>query len=372
MTFIYRQLISSQKSFDPIVTCSDRLENLDKFPFSEINIKKRNFLRFKKSRYYTKIFGPLKLLAVNPKLSPQQLKHFGNIYKKNNIRLIHSHFGPSGIEILPLAKRMNLPLVVTFHGYDASLLLQNKVYVRNLQGLFNYARIITVSDNMKNDLIKISESSAKFDVIRCGIPVELFKFKERLPLQNKIANGDTIIFLQISNFVEVKGHKYTVQAFRKFLNHYKNARLILAGDGETKISVQDSCRQLGIIDKVIFPGVINEREVNNLMLEADVFLQHSVTLPNGVKEGLPTVLMEAMATGLPVISTFHSAIPELIDNGVNGFLVKERDVEQYSSTMFKLKNLPPNIGLNARKKVVQKFNLDVETEKLFNIYDDMI
>jgi glycosyltransferase involved in cell wall biosynthesis len=267
---------------------------------------------------------------------------------------------------------MKLPLVVTFHGYDASLLLQNKVYVRNLKELFKYAHIITVSDNMKNDLIKLSDSADRFNVVRCGIPVDLFEYKERLPLPEKFAGGEEIIFLQVSNFVEVKGHKYTLEAFRNFLNHYDNAKLILAGEGETKKSIQSLCRQLGIIEKVAFPGVVNEQEVTKLLLEADVFLHHSVSLPNGVKEGLPTVLMEAMATGLPVISTIHSAIPELIENGVDGFLVNERDIEEYSKTILNLKNVANSIGMMARKKVERNFNLDIESKKLLDIYSNLV
>ncbi len=136
--------------------------------------------------------------------------------------------------------------------------------------------------------------------------------------------------------------------------------------------MQNLCRNLGIDKYVQFVGLVNEKGVKELFREADVFLHHSVTSEEGDKEGIPTVIMEAMATGLPVISTYHSGIPELITNDVNGLLVKEKDVESYSDTLLKLENCPENIGKNARKKVVEEFNLEIETQKLFRIYDRLI
>jgi len=92
----------------------------------------------------------------------------------------------------------------------------------------------------------------------------------------------------------------------------------------------------------------------------------------GDKEGVPTFLMESMAKGLSVISAYHSALPELINNGSNGFLVKERDVSSYTEAMLNLKNVTNEIGLNAYEKVAEDFNLNIETQKLFGIYDRLI
>ena len=372
MTFIYRQLKIVEKQFPTIVTCSDRLENLNKFPFPAVYFKNRNFLRLKKSKYYRKLFGDLNLLACNPKLSLQQKNFLKKIYNEKGIRLIHSHFGPSGLEILPLTKQLRIPLVVTFHGYDASILLNNELYIKNLKKLFSYAHIVTVSYQMKKELKNIVTNNDNFSVIRCGIPVDLFSFVKREDLSRKFYRNESITFLQISNFVEVKGHKFTVEAFRKFLDFYKNAKLVLAGDGNTKESINNLCAALGIQDKVFFPGLVNEKEVKKLLEEADVFLHHSVGLQNGVKEGLPTVIMEAMATGLPVISSYHSAIPELIEDGINGFLVEERNIDQYYKAMLNLKNTPATMGISARKQIIENFNLEHESKKLMNLYYSLV
>jgi len=372
MTFVYRQIKSAETFYEPFVICSDRLENTDKFPFQRIYLKRRNFIRIKKSRPFAKIYGPHTLLSVKPKLSSSQINYFIDTLIQNKARIIHAHFGPSGIEVVRLAKELKIPLIVTFHGYDASLLLMMKKYVKNIQEVFNYAHIVTISYSMKKDLIKYGANEKKTTVIRCGIPVNQFEYIERESIKEKFSGNKFITFLQVSNFVEVKGHWYTIQAFKNFNERYENSKLILAGGGETKKNIEKLCKQLGISDKVEFPGIITEGQVFDLMKKSDVFLHHSIKLDNGIKEGLPTVVMEAMATGLPVVSTYHSAIPELITHSKDGFLVNERDVKGYTEALFDLKNCTSQIGLNARKKIQEKFNLSTEMERLFNLYNRLM
>jgi len=372
MTFIYRQLKCAEKKYDPLVICSDRDENRDKFPFDKFFFKRRNFIHIRKSRYYNKIFGSHSLLSINPRISSAQSKYFLEVINNHKVKMIHAHFGPSGLEIVNLAKMCRIPLLVTFHGYDASFLLTKKKYINNLQKLFNYASVISVSNIMKEELIKCGARNEKSYVIKCGIPVDFFEYNHRIPVRSKIILKEEIKFLQVSSFVEKKGHKYTILAFQKFLEHYPNAKLILAGEGILRPSIQNLCQNLGLNKHVQFVGLVDEKRVKELFREADVFLHHSVTSEVGDKEGIPTVIMEAMATGLPAISTYHSGIPELITNNINGFLVKERDVDSYTNALLKLENCPEDIGENARKKVVEDFNLEIETEKLFGIYNGLI
>lgn len=372
MTFVYRQLKSAEKNFEPHVLCSDVLNNRTRFPFESIHFKSRNFVRIKKSRYFSKIYGWDKLHSINPRLSFQQKLFFKNILLKKNIKLIHAHFGPGGIEILETAKKLNIPLLLTFHGYDASFLLQNANYRKNIQRVLEYANIITVSEKMKERIILAGAKVDSVSVIRCGIPVDKFKLIQRESLNYKFKNKKFLSFLQVSNFVEKKGHKYTLLAYKNFLSYYSNSNLILGGDGPLRNEIQKFCIELGIENNVKFIGLVDENSVLNLMNKADVFLHHSVTSENGDQEGIPTVIMEAMATGLPVISTNHSGIPELIDNNFNGFLVNEKDVKSYTDVLLNLQNVPSDIGIKAREKIVEDFNLSIETEKLFALYKDLI
>ena len=202
--------------------------------------------------------------------------------------------------------------------------------------------------------------------------MEKFEFVNKAPLKNKFNQRKEILFLQVANFVEVKGHKYTIEAFSRFNKIYPASRLILAGDGPLRGAMIQLSKELDIENLVEFPGVVDEDTVLNMMEKADVFLYHSLQLSNGVKEGLPTALMEAMARGLTVISSKHSAIPELIIDGVNGFLVSERDVTSYFNTMLKLKESNQEIRFNARETILKNFSLSITRDKLTKIYFQMI
>ena len=372
MTFIYRQLKGIEQYYSPIVFCSDLKENLDRFPYGKIYHKQRNFIHFKKSRYYKKIFGNHTLLNTNPHLSLNQKRYFSRLIDENNLKLIHAHFGPSGLEIVDLAKQKELPLIVTFHGYDASVLLTMRKYADNIKKVFAYAHIITVSEVMKEELVKQGANSNNISVIRCGIPVESFTYTKRKPLSEKKKANELISFLQVSSFVEKKGHDYTVRAFHDFLEYYPNARLVLAGDGYLKTNIQILCERLGIPDKVKFLGNVDYRQIPELMESADVFLHHSVTSKTGDKEGIPTVIMEAMASGLPVISTFHSGIPELIDDGINGLLVSEYEVSKYSKKIRDILKDDGRLGQRARDKVDKDFNLIKQNKRLVDYYSHVV
>ena len=367
MTFIYRQILGVQKSVKPLVFVSNKIENLYMFPVESINFKSRNLLRIKTSRVFNKIYGPHKLLSRKPKISYHQKKYFTKIISNNDVKLIHAHFGPSGIEILPIAKDLNIPLVVSFHGYDGSILLKYEGYKQKLKRLFEYSHVIVPSHYMLNELNERVGNLINYSIVNYGIPLDDFRYVKRASVKGKVDRGEKLTFLQVSNFVEKKGHFYTLSAFKELLNFYPNVQLILAGDGYLKGKIQELVNNLGLNKKVIFPGAVNHKQVSNFMSKADVFLHHSVTSTQGDKEGIPNVIMEAMATGLPCISTLHAGIPELIRDGVNGFLVEEKDINGYVQKMITLLSSSGNFASEARNTVESDFNLDLQNEKLIKI-----
>jgi len=372
MTFIYRQLKEAEKKYYPLVICSDKAENRDKFPFEKLFLKRRNFIRAKKSRFYNKLFGSHTLLSINPKISSGQSKYFRQILQKNDVKLIHAHFGPSGIEILPIAKELNIPLIVSFHGYDGSILLNYKDYKQKLKRIFEYSHVIVPSQYMLNELNERVGNLVNYSIVNYGIPLENFSYVKRASVINKVDKDEKLTFLQVSNFVEKKGHFYTVSAFKELLNFYPNAQLVLAGDGYLRKEIQELVNNLGLNNKVIFPGAVDHKQVSKFMSKADVFLHHSVTSTQGDKEGIPNVIMEAMATGLPCISTIHAGIPELIKDGINGFLVEERNVESYVQKMIMLVSSSSNFSFEARDTIESDFNLELQSEKLTKIYNSLL
>ncbi|MCK5368125.1 MAG: glycosyltransferase family 4 protein, partial [Cyclobacteriaceae bacterium] len=307
-----------------------------------------------------------------PKISYHQKKYFTKTISNNDVKLIHAHFGPSGIEILRIAKHLKIPLIVSFHGYDGSILLKFEDYKQKLKRLFGYSHVIVPSHYMLNELNERVGNLVNYSIVNYGIPLDDFRYVKRASVKNKIDRDEKLTFLQVSNFVEKKGHFYTVSAFKELLNSYPNSQLVLAGDGDLIGEIQELVNNLGLKNKVIFSGAVNHKQVSEFMRKADVFLHHSVTSTTGDKEGIPNVIMEAMATGLPCISTVHAGIPELIKDQINGLLVKEKDISGYVQKMKELLEKENDYALQARKTVENHFNLEIQTQKLSAIYDRLL
>lgn len=364
-TFVYRQLEGVSSRFCPIVLTAN-VSNLDLFPTDKLYARGKNF--------FDKVITRLTRVATGrySTVTRAQRLYWKTTAASHDTKLIHAHFGHFALDVLPVARSLGIPLLVTFHGFDASSLLSDKNYTRELPGLFEYASVITVSENMAKRLEPFGLDRSKLDVHYIGVPVDNFKYTGRAPVASKMAAGETVEFLQVSNFVEKKGHRYTIEAFARLIENYPGARLTLAGDGPLRPRIESRCAELGIGEKVKFVGRVTSIEVASLMRGADVFVHHSVTGADGDMEGLPTVLMEAMSTGLLAISTNHSGIPELIDNGKDGYLVDEGDVDAYARVLADLVNSDAEMGKRARLKIEEKFNMATQNKRLGDIYQKVI
>jgi len=358
-TFVYRQLKGVAPEFKPAVICKFR-NNEDIYPYEEV-IHRNDPLESSLFQFLRVIKG------YNDSASIFNYIFWKNVLKKKKCRMIHAHFGPNGITIAPLAEALGIPLIVTFHGYCISKLTRNKSYLAKLKKLFNKAAlIITASEKFRKDAVELGCPLEKTVTHYIGVPVEQFKFRERVLSPNM-----PVIFLQVSNFVEKKGHVYTLQAFKKVLDANYNCRLRFVGDGETKANCKRLCGELGIADYVEFLGSRPMNEIPQIMDEADVFVHHSVTASDGNTEATTLTIAEAMSSGMPVLSTWHGGIPEEVEDGKSGFLVEERDVDAYAAKWIELLSNPSLItemGIFNRKRTEENFNLVKQNKKLKEIY----
>jgi glycosyltransferase involved in cell wall biosynthesis len=360
-TFVHRQLAGVSDEFSPVVLASET-SNLDLFPTARVFARSKGLA----GKAATRIFRALRRrYAV---VTPSQHRYWRKVLEEERARLVHAHFGHFGLDVLPAARSLGIPLLVTFHGFDASSLLRDRRYTRQLRDLFAYAHSVTVSKNMAERLSAFGLREGRFTVHYIGVPVGEFEFVERASAAEKIARGEPLTFLQVSNFVEKKGHRYTVEAFARYLRERPNDRLVLAGEGPLRARVEELCVSNGIAGRVRFAGRVVRGEVGELMRGADVFVHHSVTGSDGDMEGIPTVIMEAMSTGLPVVTTKHSGIPELVEHGREGFLVDERDVDGYERALLSLRGADPAMGRRARKKIEERFNMAIQNAELKRIY----
>ena len=300
----------------------------------------------------------LEMLIRNKTFGAVQARELRRRLKKHNISTILANFGPSGVALLPVVRNTDIKLVVHFHGYDAH---KHQILSEFREDYINLGRvchkIIVVSDKMKNALIKIGIPRSKIALLCYGVDPLLF-----LPKSNS-SNEQT--FFSVGRFVDKKAPYLTLLAFAQVLNEYPKCKLVLAGNGELLEATRNMAIALGMQKSVEFPGVLQPQQIASHMRKALCYVQHSLVPevgPNrGDSEGTPVAILEALMTGIPVISTRHAGITDVVVEGKSGYLVKERDVKGMAKAMKLLCAQPEKakeMGLYARKDAMEKYTLD--------------
>jgi glycosyltransferase involved in cell wall biosynthesis len=247
-------------------------------------------------------------------------------------------------------------------------MLHKKSYVKRLREIMsrpNYSSIF-VADSLRKNLKKYHINTDPSMILHSGIDLTRFKI-EHTSYPNK-----PFTFLQVSSLKEKKGHTYTLQAFAKFLHAQssKDYLLKLTGDGKEQEVLEQLVKELHIQDYVEFVGFVSPTQAKVLLEEADIFVHHSITPTDGDEEGIPNALMEAMAMELPVISTYHAGISELVTDGIHGYLVKEKDIATYAQRMHDIltwEKLPIS-----RSWIAEEFEIKYHIKKLEDFYTLMV
>jgi glycosyltransferase involved in cell wall biosynthesis len=235
--------------------------------------------------------------------------------------------------------------------------------------LFLEADVLTVPDqSMKDLLVKCHCPENKIIVHHSGIDLNKFKFRFRTPP----GPGEPLVMLCVGRLVEKKGIQYLIRAFSQVIHHFPDIRLRIIGDGPLKAVLAQLIRRLGLTHAVTLTGAKTHDDVAKEMDRAHLFCLPSITDRHGNREGIPNVLKEAMACGLPVISTYHGGIPELVEDGVNGYLVPEKDEEHLTAALIKAIETPETwakLAESARNTVERSFDVKKQIDELEVIYD---
>lgn len=299
--------------------------------------------------------------------------------------LIHAHFGLDGVLALPLAKKLNLPLIVTFHGYYATADLDltekktwydysldylkrrgqffRELYLRKRDRLFQEADcFIAVSEFIRAKLIEKGCPSAKIKVHYIGIDIDKFT------PNNTIKREPVVLF--VGRLVEKKGCEYLIRAMAEVQAKIPDVELVIIGDGVLRSHLENLAATS--LKRYRFLGVQPPEIVKEWMSKSLLLCAPSLTTPQGESEGLPIVILEAMAMGLPVVSSVHAGIPEAIIHEETGFLTAEKDwgaIAKYILTLLENENLRNHFTIAGRKRIEQKFNLKQNTAQLEEIYN---
>lgn len=290
---------------------------------------------------------------------------------KQSYDIVHCHFGYNGLKGQALRDIGVLKgkLIVTFHGVSISKDLQEKgehIYNR----LFEKGDLfLPISEHWKHKLIKLGCEPERIIVHRMGIDCNNFSFIPRQPSPDEITR-----LVSISRLVEKKGIEYGIRAVAKLAKTKPNIEYNIVGDGSLKLELQALIEELDVSTQVKLLGWKQKTEVINILNNSDILLAPSITARDGDREGIPVALMEAMAMGLPVISSLHSGIPELVRDGISGFLVAERNVDGIAAKLNYLIEHPevwPDIGRAARETVEESYDINKLNNRLLEIYQEL-
>ncbi|MFZ6665195.1 glycosyltransferase family 4 protein [Peijinzhouia sedimentorum] len=365
-TFIYNELIGLNELYDITYLCTERL-NQEKFPFDKVEVIPFHEGRLKRKLKWWLEINDLKLNFRNNSFA-RKLKRF---FELKNPKVIQCHFGYEALRLfqnMPSEIReAKIPIVVIFHGHDASFHLNRKSYVRAIKTMLSHSNVfpVFVCEFLKKNLIQKDIDLKLAHIIHCGVNTEFFK-RYLYP-----DSSSPFTFFQVSHFEKRKGIRETIEAFELLLkeNPKLHVRMILAGGGPLLDEMKSLVRQMQLQDYIDFPGWIVPSQTKVYMDHANAFVHHSLAINNHT-EGIPTAIMEAMSMEMPILSTFHAGIPELVENGVNGILVHERDISAYADSMKKIMTwgfLPKN-----RELIVKNFSHSVHLEQMNALYKTLI
>lgn len=283
-------------------------------------------------------------------------------FKQNEIDLVFAEYGGTGERILTVCRTLDLPLIVHFHGYDASCYDQLEINDK-YKGVFEYASyIVCVSRKMEKDLLDMGCPSNKLIYNVCGPRDDFFEVEPRFQNQQ---------FLAIGRFVDKKAPYYLILSFLEVIKEFPKARLIIIGSGELWNTCKNLISYFGLETQVGLPGVISHDRCREYMKESMAFVQHSVTAENGDSEGTPVGVLEASAAGLPIISTKHAGIADVVNNGETGLLCEEHDVSAFTENMKSLLRHPEKakrMGDQGKQFIKDNFSLN----KHISILDSLV
>ena len=288
--------------------------------------------------------------------------------------LLHAYTGVDGAVALPLARRLQLPLVVTFTGFDATATeqqLRNSsqrcwTYMRRRDQLRQSAALtISVSHFIKRVLVRRGYSDDEVIVHHIGVDRDFFR-ADRQPIRQPLV-------LFAARLIEMKGATYLIRAMREVQARVRGAELVIAGDGELRAGLEAEARALGA--RATFLGFKSPHDIRVLMNRARVLCVPSVNASNGMADSLPLVALEAQAMGLPVVAFDTGGLAEELVDGGTGLLAPERDVAtlaRHLEALLTNQELWARLSSAGPEFVAERFDLQRQAAELETLYDRIL
>jgi colanic acid/amylovoran biosynthesis glycosyltransferase len=378
-TFIYFYLSKFQRTHPICVSWASPLVNIDSFPFPPEDCYSYADTPVQRCRPHwlaTPALQRAKRWLRPPRWRPPVYRtHWSaDILRKRNARLIHAHFGTIGWQVLALKRALSLPLITTFYGFDVmpTIAAEGTNWPQRRQELFTKGDLFLVEGPfMRQRLMDLGCPPGKIQIQRIAVPVDQIPFRPR-----QARRGEKPILMFAGGFFEKKGLLEALQATGALRKEGYDFEFRIIGDGELAPRVKELIRELDLNTCVRLLGFLNHQDYLREMERADVFVHPSVVTADGDSEGgAPTVILEAQAMGLPVVSTFHADIPNVTVPGESALLVPERDIAALTRALQELLEHPERwepMGRAGRAQIERLHNINTEVHTLEDRYLGLI
>jgi len=364
-TFIYEYLTHAS-AFRPLVF-TDRIQNRDAFPFQPIIAAERV------SRYSWWWLVNGLSYRVQPDQFFEHWLYFAHKAKQYHVALIHAHFGPAGVKMILLKEKLGVPLVTTFYGFDVSRLPQDQRWRDRYLTLFERGDLFLVEGPyMQQALEQLGCPPEKIAIQRIGVDLSRYPFR----LRSFQLKKEKLALLFCGRFTEKKGLLVALHAYQNIARHYPNSEFRIIGDGEQRDEVTAFIQRAGLSRKVILTGSLSHSACLQEMERAHILLQPSQLARDGDSEGgAPTVLLEAQALGLPVMTTTHADIPHCLPPDYGPFLAAEGDVAGLVRNFQRLledQRLCRQLAVAGRAFIMKNHDINMLAAQLERRYDRLL
>lgn len=357
--WVYSQIIGL-KNYE-VVVLAHHLENQDQFPWD---------------RVYTYLLSknPLWMNLQRRFIRPHH-RYFASTLRAKDTALLHCHFGPMSYDCLKLKHSLKIPMISMFYGADITKIRPR--WQRRYQKLFAQGELfLGEGSHMCQTIADAGCPYSKIRKLRLGVDLGKVPFVNR-----DLRPGEPVRILVSSTFTEKKGLPYAFKAFSQAIKKYPNMTLTVIGGYNNQVQKQiyDQClgimRKYGVGDKIELLGYVRHEEYIKQLMGSHIMIHPSITASDGNSEGgAPVTLIEASGSGLPVISSRHCDIPEVIVDGKSGILTKEKDTAGLVKAILELATTPeiwPDMAKFGRSHITENYNIERQMTILENYYKEL-
>ncbi|MDP2181954.1 MAG: glycosyltransferase [Actinomycetota bacterium] len=369
-TFIYT-LIRSQERYDPVAVCQTiaeagrmRLPAAQAAPASG----RAGLLGIRALKLATWAFPTAeqrRRQAYNRRAVAWPTERVAQLLQSLDPAVVHAHFLTDVEDVSLAASQLGVPLVVSAYGVDVTAYPRSPLARARVKSSFAVVdRVVALTTDMRNDLIALGCPEEKIRVAPQGVPANDVVHTEH----------DGVVVLAAARFLEKKGMEYLIEAARRVSDLRNDVDLEIVGEGPLEAELRVRAGELAG-NRIRFLGSMDYEELRRHLGRVDIVVVPSVTAEDGDKEGLPTIILDAMAAGLPVVGTRHAGIPDAIVDGETGLLVDERDVDGLAMALESLcadEVLCHQMGQRGRTRFGELFRADAYARRIEAIYDEVV